>query len=68
MQEKTQIGNIGNYYGGLYIKESNDKYYWSIEDHDGFRWEQISHSLYTALLLHDRLQTEIWQQEVMENY
>ena len=25
------IGDIGNYYGGLSVKESQSEYYWSIE-------------------------------------
>lgn len=38
------IGNIGNYYGGLVIKKENDKFYWIIENYDTYfddisRWE-----------------------------
>lgn len=44
------IGNIGNYYGGLVVKEENDKYYWGIEDWDGTYWDEIPKYLYDALL------------------
>jgi len=29
-----QIGNIGNYYGGLWIFKKKSKYYWFIENYD----------------------------------
>lgn len=45
-----QIGEIGNYYGGLSVKENEGKYYWSIENHDGENWEEIPHSLYLELI------------------
>lgn len=43
------IGDIGNYYGSLEVKESDGKYYWCIEDWDGKSWEQIPESLYLEL-------------------
>lgn len=49
-----EIGNIGNYYGGLQVKEENDKYYWGIENWDGIEWEEISKHLYTQLLKHNK--------------
>jgi hypothetical protein len=45
-----EIGSIGNYYGGLYVKNENDKYYWSIENWDGMDWEEIPESLYDELV------------------
>lgn len=50
-----RIGHIGNYYGGLHIKEKNGKYYWIIENHDtNFdninEWQEIDESLYNELL------------------
>lgn len=49
------IGKIGNYYGGLYIKKENNKFYWIIENHDTEfnntdEWEEISENLYLSLI------------------
>lgn len=44
------IGEIGNYYGGLSVKESDRKYFWSIENWDGDNWEEIPKYLYDALV------------------
>lgn len=49
-ESKVQIGNIGNYYGGLGICEENCRYYWSIKNCDGEFWEEITESLYLELL------------------
>jgi hypothetical protein len=52
-----QIGNIGNYYGGLYIKKENKKYYFGIEDYSGtecIEYEEISEKLYMELLQHQQ--------------
>jgi hypothetical protein len=46
---EQEIGNIGNYYGGLSVKTEDGKCYWSIENYDGNRWEEIPESLYRAL-------------------
>jgi len=35
MSNEIDIGGIGNYYGGLSIKEQDGKYLWSIENYDG---------------------------------
>lgn len=50
----TPIGNIGNYYGGLEVKEEDGKYYWGIENYDGTYWEEISKFTYTVLLRQSR--------------
>ena len=47
------IGGIGNYYGGLNIKQEEDKYYWSIENWDGHYWEEIPKNLYDMLVAFD---------------
>jgi hypothetical protein len=47
------IGDIGNYYGRLEVKESEGKYYWDIEDWDGHEWEEIPKSLYDALMAYE---------------
>lgn len=49
----TDIGMIGNYYGGLEVKERNGKYFWSIENYDGHDWEEITKELYDALIKFD---------------
>lgn len=45
-----QIGNIGNYYGALSVKEEQGKYFWGIADYSGVKWEEISSYLYEALI------------------
>jgi hypothetical protein len=47
---QQEIGNIGNYYGGLSVKTEDGKCYWSIENYTGYRWEEIPDSLYRALV------------------
>lgn len=61
----TTIGNIGNTYGGLIIKEVNRKYYCIIEDpftdFDNIDdWEEIPKSLYDELIKYDKDVTEKW--------
>lgn len=45
-----EIGDIGNYYGSLNIKEEDGAYFWSIENYDGHHWQEITESLYLALI------------------
>jgi hypothetical protein len=47
---QQEIGNIGNYYGGLSVKTEDNKCYWSIENYTGYHWEEIPDSLYRALV------------------
>jgi hypothetical protein len=55
MSKKIEIGHIGNYYGRLsVIKLDDGKCYWSIENHDGDHWEEISENLYKELLKHNK--------------
>ena len=49
------IKGIGNFYGGLTIKEEEGKYYWIIEDHstnffDISEWDEIPKTLYDELI------------------
>lgn len=48
----TKIGNIENFYGGLWICTNDTKYYWKIEDCSitTENWEEIPESLYCELL------------------
>lgn len=48
--KETEIGTIGNYYGGLSVKEEDGKYYWSIENYANTYWKEIPESLYKALI------------------
>ena len=41
---------IGNYYGGLEIKEEDGKYYWGIENYNDTEYEDIPKYLYDALV------------------
>jgi len=48
------VGEIGNYYGGLFIMENEGKYYWLIEDvnteFDKLKyWSEIDKELYDSL-------------------
>jgi len=47
---ETDIGDIGNYYGGLSVKKEDGKFYWSIDNWDGQHWEEIPESLYLELI------------------
>jgi hypothetical protein len=56
------IGNISNYYGGLFTMEYEGKYYWTIENYDTDfddleDWEEIDKELYDSLIAYqDRLE------------
>ncbi|WP_430316969.1 hypothetical protein [Pseudomonas sp. p1(2021b)] len=51
MSENIQvIGQIGNYYGGLAVKQEGEKFFWAIENWDGYEWQEIPRSLYDALI------------------
>jgi hypothetical protein len=47
---EQRIGEITNYYGGLWVTTNDDKYYWGIENYNGKSWDRIPKSLYCALL------------------
>lgn len=54
----TSIGNIKNFYGGLYVMKHEGKYYWIIEDHDTdwddlAKWSEIEKELYDSLMAHE---------------
>lgn len=49
MIKTFKVGGIGNYYGGLEIKEEEGKFYWGIEDYEGVYFEEIPESLYLQL-------------------
>jgi hypothetical protein len=42
--------DIGNYYGGLEVKEEDGKYLWGIGNYDGTEFEEIPKYLYDALI------------------
>ncbi len=52
--KETGIGNIGNYYGGLCVKQEKEKFFWSITNYDGDEWEEIPESLYIALMDYEK--------------
>jgi hypothetical protein len=43
------IGDIGNQYGSLKVKQEGCKFAWSIENWDGDEWEEIPEYLFAAL-------------------
>jgi hypothetical protein len=47
------IGVIGNFYGGIEIRKTEDVYEWSIEDYVDSEWSPISESLVIELLKHE---------------
>jgi hypothetical protein len=47
---QTEIGEVGNYYGGLSVMENDGAYFWAIENYDGWTPEEITKELYDALL------------------
>lgn len=49
-----QIGNIENYYGGLWVKEDEGTFYWSIENFASTFWEEITETLYNELIEFDQ--------------
>lgn len=48
--EETQVGAIGNYYGGLWVKRSREICYWGIENYTGITWQEIPLSLFNELI------------------
>ena len=67
-----RVGNCSNYYGGIYIKDEDDKYYWGVLNYDGIKWEKIPHVVWSVLnsnmkIINDphkdrREQAEMWDQ------
>jgi hypothetical protein len=47
---ETSIGTITGYYGGLFVKNEGEKYFWGIEDYRATKWEEIPKQLYDALI------------------
>lgn len=50
MNKIKRIGDIGNAYGGLLVREQDGRFFWSIEDVVGDNWEEIPESLYRELV------------------
>jgi hypothetical protein len=55
---ERRIGRISNYYGGLWVKEESQKYWWGIENYDGTDWEEIPKSLFDELVKYDEARKE----------
>lgn len=49
-----EVGEIGNYYGGLNAKVEGGQAFWGIENYDAIGWEPISPALYRALRDHNK--------------
>jgi hypothetical protein len=47
---EREIGDIGNYYGCLSVKDEDGKFYWSIENYNGHNWDEIPEQLYDQLI------------------
>jgi hypothetical protein len=56
------IGVIGNLYGGVEIRKTEDGYEWAIEDYTSEEWSPISESLAIELLKHE--EEAPWLEEV----
>jgi hypothetical protein len=50
--KQFEMKDVGNYYGGLNVKEESGEYFWAIENYDGIDFEKIPKSLYDELLKH----------------
>lgn len=46
---KTEI-NLGSCYGYLQVKSQNGKFYWCIEEYDGYPWCEIPKELYDCII------------------
>lgn len=62
MCDKIEIEGIGNYYGGLNVKEDG-LFYWGIENHNGINWERIPESLYDAIVQYNKEYWEYWAED-----
>lgn len=63
MKTQTEIGPIGNYYGGLHLMKQDNKYYWVIENYDTDmddveEWHEIPKYLYDALIQYNKFYLE----------
>ena len=52
------VGEIGNYYGGLFIMQNEGKYYWLIKNYDTdfddlSDWSEIDKELYDSLVAYE---------------
>jgi hypothetical protein len=56
--EPTEVGTVGNYYGGLWIMQKDGKAYWAIENHNGFYWDPCPRPVFDALLQEAQKPTE----------
>ena len=59
MQNRQEIGEIGNTYGSVEVGTLNGKYYWIVTGHSNDEenindWEEISKELYDNLILHNK--------------
>lgn len=57
-KDRRPIGDICNYYGGLFVLCHKGKYYWIIENYDTDfdnleEWSEIDQELYIQLLKHE---------------
>ena len=50
--KEFEMKDVGNYYGGLNVREVDGKYFWAIENYDGTDFEEIPKTLYDELLKH----------------
>jgi len=47
---QTEIGEVGNYYGGVSVIENDGSYFWAIENYNGWMPEEIPKDLYDNLI------------------
>lgn len=53
MDEGMSVGDIGNTYGGLFIKEVGGLCFWTIEDYSGKTWSEIPRYIYNDLFRYE---------------
>lgn len=56
---EKEIGTIGNYYGNLYVKHEDERYYWSIRNFDGHDWHEIPEYLFRTLVEYENTRNKI---------
>lgn len=49
-----EINGIGNYYGGIQVKEDSGKYFWRIENYCETPFQEIPKSLYDELIKYNQ--------------
>lgn len=47
------IGEIRNWYGGLWVTQDGEKFFWAIESYYGHKWYEIPKELFDSLVRYE---------------